>query len=284
MRIVWSSLLLLMACDALPNHRQSSELVVFDQTGSLTVLRWSQGDTGWLKGQGHFRATWWSPSQTPLQFWDHAPADYVDWTQHTRSIALRHRLEYTDAQWLVNSHFDEWNLRVQTPCENSTSWKSDSPNWRTTLQCVSPASVGWLQSYKQSHPIQGWGFLIEHQGTEPIQSHLQIMGLSHTHFLYIESRDDQTDGVLTERKTGIQTAITSSEQQSDKMVIYTDTDAFNIPMGDIDIIGIDDPYEHLAMWERALPSYIPTHPIVWSITTTPVKEIPMTIILRQQGE
>lgn len=282
MRIVWISLSMLMACDALPKYRQSSELVLFDQTGSLTVLRWSQSDTGWLKGQGHFRATWWPQSQTPLLFWDHAPSDYVDWTKQTHSIAQRHLLEYSDSQWLANSHFEEWNLRIQVPCENSTSWTNVAKEWRTTLQCVSPKSIGWLQSYKQSHPIHGWGFLIEHEGTDTIQNHLQIMGLSNTHSLYVEYRDGETSGTLTERKNNVQKPIVSLESKSDQIVIHTEIDAFSIPLRKA--IGVDDPYEHLATWERAFPSYIAANPIVWSMSTTSINEIPMTIILRQQGE
>lgn len=282
MRTVWISLSMLTACDTLPKYRQSSELILFDQTGSLTVLRWSQGDTGWLKGQGHFRANWWSTSQTPLVFWDHAPSDYIEWSQENRNIALRHQLKYSDSQWLANSHFDEWNVRVQVPCENEQPWTNLTQDWSSTLQCVSPTSVGWLQSYKQSHPIQGWGFVIDHQGTETIQNHIQLMGLSQTHSLYIEYIDGETSGILTDRQTNTPSKVTSLELQSDQIVIQTDSTSFNISLGKV--LGVDDPYEHLATWERAFPSYFTTHPIVWSMTTTVVHEIPMTIILRQQGE
>ena len=282
MRTVLYNLTLLFGCSELPNQRRSAEVVLFDQTNSLTVLRWSQGDSGWLKGQGHFRATWWSPTQSPLQFWDHAPKEYVQWNDSLKDVAMRHQLERLEEQWVANSHFDEWNLRIQTPCDNKDVWSNTSKDWSTTVSCMSSNSVGWLQSYKRSHPIQGWSFIIEHTGHKTIHKHLQVFGFSHTQYLYAEVADGLTGGTFVDRQSTDITEITNIQSDSDQLNLHTSTGQITIPYGKL--IGIDDPYEHLASWERWTNHLFPSNQIEWSLTNVVIDDSPMTILIRQQGQ
>lgn len=282
MPTVLTSFWLMIGCDTLPTARRSTEIITFDQAGSLTVLRWSQGDTGWMKGQGHFRANWWSQSQTPLMFWDHAPTEYIQWQENERSLGLRHQVTYENHTWTANSHFDEWNLRLLNHCDAENIWSNDLPNWHTNIACISSNSVGWLQSYKQSHPIQGWSVVINHEGTRTHQKHLQIMGMSSTHYLYATSIDEHIGGILVNRSDNSTIPIDAIEHSTQLVEITIGSTRSTIPMDTL--VGIDDPYEHLASWERYFAASLSTSSIAWYRATAVVNESPMALIIRQQGE
>ena len=111
----------LLGCAELPTDRRSIEVVSIDQTGQLVVVRLTQGDTGWLKGTGHFKTTIWTPDQHAIEFWDHAPQSHVIWDDEQISIGPRHTLRMSLDTWQLDSHLDEWNLRLMGTCNVESS-------------------------------------------------------------------------------------------------------------------------------------------------------------------
>ena len=159
-------LLFLLGCAELPTKRQSLEIISADQTGRVVVVRLAQGDTGWFKGTGHFKATIWTPEQHALEFWDHAPESHVVWSDEQISIGPRHTLRMSTDSWQLDSHFDEWNLRLMGTCHTKEVEWQTSPSWNTRILCSGMPNTGWIQSHDQSQLLKGSSIATFHKGDE----------------------------------------------------------------------------------------------------------------------
>ena len=255
----------LLGCVELPTKRQSLEIISTDQTGRLVVVRLAQGDTGWFKGTGHFKATIWTPEQHALEFWDHAPESHVVWSDEQISIGPRHTLRMSTDAWQLDSHFDEWNLRLMGNCQTKKVEWQTSLNWKTRILCSGMTNTGWIQSHDQSQLLKGSSIATFHTGNEiDTESHwfisttptLQIM-VEQTQagvYGYINTLNEaglwESNPVQTVNESNGQWQITSASG--------------TLRINNFEQVGIEDPYQHIASWERWMtqPLY-PMNRITW---------------------
>ena len=285
MPIVQISALLfsLFGCSGLPTDRESMELVSIDQTGRLAVFRFSQGDTGWLKGTGHFKATIWDPDQDALEFWDHAPADHVTWTDTKISIGVRHTLQRAGANWQLDSHFDEWNLRVLGTCSGTSEEWSVTDTWSTVVPCPNMNNTGWTQSHEQSQMLKGASLLVSHKGTQPIDGMMLMAATPALHFT-LEMVEDSVFGQITFRVDENWTTqpIKEITATSNGWLITTETE--RIQIDNLQVVGVEDPHQHIMDWERRLASTVaPMHTIQWSKGRGVWKDTPFVVVIRQHS-
>ena len=280
-------LLSLLGCAELPTDRQSLEVISIDQTGRLVVVRMTQGDTGWLKGTGHFKATIWTPDQHALEFWDHAPKSHIIWDEDQISIGPRHtlRMSLDSDTWQLDSHFDEWNLRMMGTCKVSNIGWQQSSKWNTQVICPSMDNTGWIQSHDQSQLLKGSSITLFHEGSDVVnKSHwfisttptLQLMVEQTPFGLYGYMKTLNDDGVW--ESIPVQTINKSNEQWQ----INTESGSINID--NIESIGIEDPYQHIASWERWMtqPLYQLNH-IQWQKGHGEWQEQHFVVVMREQG-
>lgn len=276
-------ILSLVGCSTLPTDRQSLEIVSTDQTGRLVVVRLTQSDTGWLKGTGHFKATIWNPEQNALEFWDHAPQSHVDWNDEQISIGPRHTLRINGGAWQLDSHFDEWNLRILGTCNaKRTDW-TVSPTWSTQVLCPSMNNTGWTQSHEQSQLLTGSSMAVLHKGSDVQTESQWFISSGSTLHLMVEATPGGVYGFvetigedgqwlsspiegLTETETGWQLETTNGALQIDN----------------IELVGVEDPFQHIVSWERTLTqSLYPLHTISWRKGRGVWQDKPFVVVIRE---
>ena len=275
-------ILSLVSCSTLPTDRQSLEIISADQTGRLVVVRLTQGDTGWLKGTGHFKATIWNPGQNALEFWDHAPQSHVEWSDTQIAIGPRHTVHIADSTWQLDSHFDEWNLRILGTCDAKPIEWMATPTWSTKVLCPNMNNTGWTQSHEQSQLLKGSATAILHNGSAvetesqwfiSANSTLQVLAEVTTSGIFGEINSINKEG------TWISTPIQRVVKTETGWTIETDTEILHID--NIETIGIEDPFQHIVSWERTLtqPLY-PLHTITWRKGRGVWQGKPFVVIMR----
>ena len=283
--VLHNSLLLLLSCSDPPTQRHSLEWVTLDQSGSIGVLRMTQSDTGWFKGTAHFKATMWTPNQSALEFWDHAPASHLIWQDATKQIGSRHSITNQQRHWQLDSHFDEWNLRMMGDCtSNDYTWTIEK--WTTTVHCADLSNLGWSQSHDQSQILSGNSWIVAHEGSTVIEHSIWMLATTASLRLMIEEDSLGLRGHIETRSNADDTwtthslkSVTHSEQSS-----IINTDAGSISIQKSDIIGVEDPYQHIASWERWLTeSIFPMNTIQWNQAVGTWEEKPFVVLIRTQN-
>lgn len=274
-----------MGCDSPPMYRQSIEWINADQTGSLGVLRLTQSDTGWLKGTGHFKGTIWTPNQSPLEFWDHAPQPHVTWTEGLIEIGPRHRLQKIDTQWQLDSHFDEWNLRLTGTCpeQNRLHTWSEEPLWQTEVHCSEMTNRGWSQSHEQSQMLTGTGWIIEHKGEAIIETSRWIGVQNPTIHLLFEENNYGLSGTIRHLQDDQWTAVDITGLNTSTTEWTLETSDSPVLLTKFETIGVEMPFQHIASWERWLTDGHFAYPnIRWQRAVGQWKDTQFVAIVRTQ--
>ena len=277
-------LLYLYGCSNLPTERQSLEFISTDQTGRLVVMRLTQSDTGWLKGTGHFKATIWNPGDTTLEFWDHAPKSHVDWNEQQISIGSRHMVQINETNWQLDSHFDEWNLRLLGICDAQPAQWMVTPDWSTQVLCPNMTNTGWTQSHEQSQLLNGSSIAVLHKGNELKTDSQWFISTNSTLHLMIEMTPNGVFGYMN-------TIDEDGQWHTHSILNVTQSDAIwqiktssgTVQIDDIQDIGVEDPFEHIASWERTLAQqYYPLNTITWRKGHGVWQDKPFVVIIREQ--
>lgn len=282
--VLLNSILSMLGCADPPTQRNSLEWITLDQTGRVGVLRMTQSDTGWFKGTAHFKATIWTPTQSPLEFWDHAPSSHIIWQDTTKQIGSRHIITHQERNWQLDSHFDEWNLRMMGDCRsNEHTWGIE--DWTTSLHCSELNNSGWSQSHDQSQMLSGNSWIVSHQGSTVIRHSRWMLATTPSLRLmieedslglrgHIETRSKQDDAWTTH-------SINTITHNNDHSTIETDRGSISIR--DPEPIGIEEPYQHIASWERWLTkSIFPMNSIRWDKAIGTWDEQPFVVLIRTQ--
>lgn len=217
-------------------YKKSVEWVHLQKNGDIFVSRWSQGNTGLFKKQGHHSVYLWQKGQSDINAQFHAPHNYVQWnTQaiwtalpsadtevfvvgNSHSTLSPHSNTQTNSPSLHlenQTHYDDWNLRLygtwNPPTEivytTSTTTKkhpqeiSDTNKAVSRACSISSADIGWLQVGKQSIMLEGSGMIIERETTNTIAYTHSVYVFAHEFQLYIDTVDDTTWGSYTQNNT-----------------------------------------------------------------------------------
>jgi hypothetical protein len=159
---------LLLACtnplsDVQPT--QSWEVLSTHRDGSLLDVRFSQGNTGMLVGQGRVRADW-IPFQTPaIQYVRHALSGDIRTADPSVWIGPD-RLEKDSKGWSLQLQSDPLGARLQIQDTLTHSAESTESNWQINTLFAGPIS-GVIRSGTQSAILNGFALGIHRQGNNP---------------------------------------------------------------------------------------------------------------------
>ena len=273
----------ILGCSTLPTDRQSIEIVSTDQTGRLVVVRVTQSDTGWLKGTGHFKATIWNPEQNALEFWDHAPKSHVEWSDEQVSIGPRHTVRIAGSTWQVDSHFDEWNLRLLGTCLTQPTEWIVSPTWSTRVLCPNMTNTGWTQSHEQSQLLQGYSMAVLHEGSDTNTEGLWFLSTSSTLNLLIEVTSQGVYGFINTLNANGQWISTPVQNVLKTETGWQiDTSSETLEIDSVENIGEEDPFQHIASWERTLAKRLyPLYTITWRKARGMWQNKPVVVTVRE---
>lgn len=168
MMVLW----LALACtNPLSEPTQTWEILSTHRDGSLLDVRFSQANTGLLKGQGRVRADWVPLRDSAVQYTRHALAGDI------RAEGLGvwigpDRLQNTGDSWSLQLQSDPLNARLQIkntlsePAESANPAESLNPDWQLNTLFAGPIT-GVIRSGSQSAILDGYAVGIRRQGQSP---------------------------------------------------------------------------------------------------------------------
>jgi hypothetical protein len=155
-----------LGCSGTPmdslSWREQWELLVLTEDGSLIEGRVSVGNTGMMRGQGHFRANRWNSGTTPILFaMDGGPGDvHVSDSHNAVRVGTDLFGQYEDGpHWTMRLSHEEANAIIQvdpggpevpmaTAMENSGQWTVASPITHGRAQ-------GWFTAGRRGGMFRG---------------------------------------------------------------------------------------------------------------------------------
>lgn len=170
---------LLGACGGQPSDslswRESWEMLVLGQDGSVIDARLSVSNTGLLRSQGHLRAERWSEDEQPIIYArDVAPVEVAVNAERTAvrfgydGLALGE--EQTAPQtWTLRARDDEARVLLHlTPAEPSAvraaAWQEGGGQWTLSAPVPRGQVTGWVSATEQGGLVDGWGTLLHRGG------------------------------------------------------------------------------------------------------------------------
>lgn len=190
----------------------------------------------------------------------------MTWNHDLKAIGPRHQLHYSNSQWRLDSHYDEWNLRLLTTCDDLDNHWNNKDNFMTTVHCIGGSHQGWSQSHDQSQMLTGQSWILSHRGQGIQDDNTLYIASIPTLRLTLEQQNDSINGTLETRPTleAPWTTITVHSIAPNHTGLQIQTDAGSLSITQIETIAIESPYEHIATWERTLTQAVyPTHDIIW---------------------
>jgi hypothetical protein len=144
---------------------QTWEVLSTHRDGSMLDVRFSQGNTGMIVGQGRVRADW-LPLQDPaIQYARHALSGDIRTTGPSVWIGPD-RLEKEPKTWSLQLQSDPMSARLQIHDTLTSPAESIESNWKINTLFAGPIS-GVIRSGAQSAILNGFALGIHRQGKNP---------------------------------------------------------------------------------------------------------------------
>ena len=99
---------LILSCTA-PTERESLEIIALLESGQVFEARFTKGDTGIFKGQGHLRINRWMPSTTTMSYHIDTPPIVTE-IGRDRADFFQHRLYKNTDTWQLYIRSEEYNV------------------------------------------------------------------------------------------------------------------------------------------------------------------------------
>jgi len=155
-----------LACSGTPRDslswREQWELIVLTEDGSLLEGRVSVGNTGMMRGQGHFRANRWSAGTTPILFAvDGGPGDvHVSDSHNAVRVGTDLLGQYEDGpHWTMRLSHEEANAIIQVdpggPDVPMATAMEDSGQWTVASPITHGRAQGWFTAGRRGGMFKG---------------------------------------------------------------------------------------------------------------------------------
>ena len=155
-----------LACSGTPmdslSWREQWELLVLTEDGSLIEGRVTVGNTGMLRGQGHFRANRWNSETTPILFaMDGGPGDvFVSDSHDAVRVGTDLFGQYEDGpHWTMRISHEEANAIVQVdpggPEVPMATTMEDSGQWTVASPITHGRAQGWFTAGRRGGMFRG---------------------------------------------------------------------------------------------------------------------------------
>jgi len=162
------SLLTILAC--VPSeltNTESVELYVLNSDGSILDARFSVGNTGLLKGQGHLNLNWIPSTGIQSPFKRSSIDPYLSNPSEPMQVSVgTDSLIQRDDYWEFNVSSGEFDLRIQLSDGHEGSGIT-SDNWSANAILVGATAAGSLRSRPSQAIVSGDAIVIRRGGDSP---------------------------------------------------------------------------------------------------------------------
>ena len=160
-------LIFLFACLP-PTYRDSWEVLALLENGQLFEARFTKGDTGILKGQGHLRVNRWIHRATPMSFHLDTPPE-ISILNDSEADFFTHQLYRQDDVWKLQMRADEFNASVYFRPHQVQPIVEEATDWSVKISPQMDA-VGWTTADKRSALLEGHAAIFRRNGSQLLQS------------------------------------------------------------------------------------------------------------------
>ena len=157
-------IVLLLACSSfIPTERESLELLALTDNGDIFEVRFTKGDTGIFKGQGHVRVHRWIREQTPMSYiLNTSPADTNIDATSARFGPLK--LYKNNNSWSLYIRSEELNASATFAITTTPVTKTEK-DWTVEVLEQNGDFRGWASAQQRSAPINARATLVHRHGT-----------------------------------------------------------------------------------------------------------------------
>jgi hypothetical protein len=159
-------LISVLACSGTPmdslSWREQWEILVLAEDGSLIEGHVSVGNTGMMRGQGHFRANRWNAETTPILFaMDGGPGDvHVSDSHSAVRVGTDLLGQYEDGpHWTMRLSHEEANATIQVdpggPAVPMATTMEDSGQWTVASTITHGRAQGWFTAGRRGGMFNG---------------------------------------------------------------------------------------------------------------------------------
>ena len=266
------SLVFFLAC-SLPSHRESLELIAMLDNGQIFEARFTKGNTGIYKGQGHVRINRWIKRGTPMSYHIDIPAELNEIDEKGVNF-FGHRMYQENDIWQLYIRSEEYNVSGQLRPQNVEAISIKQDDWNVDVLYPHAKLLGWSSAMGRSGVLRGEAVLFHRYGTDLLQGERQ----------FILAYDSQNHFGVEYSNLGQQSwgKIHGKEMADDAIELVVLEHSIEIKTNSQSIffkveenLGEEDLYDHLTKAERFLAS---------SVLSTPKRYVLQGYILTEKKQ
>ena len=247
------SLLLFLSC-TLPTNRETLELIALLDNGHVFETRFTKGDTGLYKGQGHLHINRWTKTGSPMSFHFDSPPIVTEFTPENIDF-FGYRMYKENDTWQLYVRAEEYNVSGQIRPSDISPIQLQEENWNIDILQPHAQLVGWSSTFGRGGVLKGDAVLFHRHGTALLQGErtLLIAFDSHNH-IGIEHSN------VVNQSWGSWNSIDMRDEEISQTIHPHHIDFYihdqKIQFIVEAIMGEEDLYKHLSTPERLLSSPI----------------------------
>ena len=238
---------LILSCTA-PTQRESLEVIALLESGQMFEVRFTKGDTGIFKGQGHLRINRWMPNTTTMSYHIDTPPIVTE-IDHDRADFFQHRLYKNTDTWQLYIRSEEYNVSAQIKESTFPAQQYSNGNWNIDLLSPHAQLRGWSSAAGRSAMLIGTAAIFHRHGSDLLSSdrHL-LLAFDSTNYFGMEHSN------LMNQMWG---SIDNKSYHNNEIAIQKETSSIVMTANDESIrfvpekkLGAEDLYDHLSWAER----------------------------------
>ena len=238
------------AC-SLPTNQESFELISLLDNGHVFDVRFTKGDTGLLKGQGHLHINRWQPG-TPMSYHMDIPPLVSDINEDGADF-LGYRFFTENDVWQLYVRSEEYNVSGQVRSLDIAPIQFHDEAWTTNIIYPNSELLGWSSAMGRSGLLKGNAVLFHRHGEALLHGE--------RHLLLAFSTDNYLGIEFSNRSQHSWGKVNNTSLQYDDITIHTHKSHISGTIGTKDFsftpsatLGQEDLYDHLTTGERWISS------------------------------
>jgi len=236
----------------LPTHRETLELISLLDNGHVFETRFTKGDTGIYKGQGHLHLNRWTKTGTPVSFHFDSPPVVSEFKKDDIDF-FGFRMYKEEDIWQLYIRSEEYNVSGQIRPNEEPSLSLKEEDWTIDILHPHAQLLGWSSTFGRSGMLKGDTVILHRYGTALLEEERTlIIAFDSTNHVGIEYSNLASQSWGKWNTTSMRDEDITQEMhahhidisiQNEKLQFYIEA-----------VMGEEDLYKHLSTAERLLSS------------------------------
>ena len=236
----------------LPTDRETLELIALLDNGHIFETRFTKGDTGIYKGQGHLHINRWTKTGAPVSFHFDSPPVVSEFEKQNIDF-FGYRMYKEKDVWQLDIHSEEYNVSGQIRPNQEPSVSLKEQGWTTDVVHPHAQLLGWSSTFGRGGLLKGDAVLLHRYGTALLEEERTlIIAFDSNNHIGIEYSNLASQSWGRWNKTSMRDESITQDIHAHHIDISIQNETFQFHVESI--MGEEDLYTHLSTAERILSS------------------------------